>query len=123
MTTNRYLAVGSLQDVEYRSTSAWLLRADFRRVANIEAAEATGHSGSASNERAHQRAVDDPRRLVYSLPTDIPVDELYSRKSAYDRYATTLDDVDSYLPLTHLHRFVTEGRIGAVAPRFQMIYS
>ncbi len=40
-----------------------------------------------------------------------------------DRYATTLDDVDSYLPLTHLHRFVTEGRIGAVAPRFQMIYS
>ncbi len=66
---------------------------------------------------------DDPRRLVYSLPTDIPVDELRSRKAAYDRYATTLDDVDSYLPLTHLHRFVTEGRIGAVAPRFQTIHS
>ena len=66
---------------------------------------------------------DDPKRLVYSLPTDIPVDDLYSRKSAYDRYATTLDDVDSYLPLTHLHRFVSEGKIGAVAPRFQMIAS
>ena len=66
---------------------------------------------------------DDPKRLVYSLPTGIPVAELYSRKSAYDRYATTLDDVDSYLPLTHLHRFVSEGRIGAVAPRFQMIAS
>ena len=49
--------------------------------------------------------------------------ELYSRKSAYDRYATTLDDVDSYLPLTHLHRFAAEGKIGGVAPRFQMIYS
>jgi len=66
---------------------------------------------------------DDPRRLVYSLPTDLPVDQLYSRKAAYDRYATSLDDVDSYLPLTHLHRFVAEGRIGAVAPRFQVIYS
>ena len=66
---------------------------------------------------------DDPRRLVYSLPTDIPMDELYSRKAAYDRYATSLDDVDSYLPLTHLHRFAAEGKIGAVAPRFQMIAS
>lgn len=66
---------------------------------------------------------DDPRRLVYSLPTDLPVDHLYSKKAAYDRYATTLDDVDSYLPLTHLHRFVDEGRIGAVAPRFQVIHS
>ena len=36
---------------------------------------------------------------VYSLPTDTPVEQLYSRKAAYDRYATTLDDVDSYLPL------------------------
>ena len=66
---------------------------------------------------------DDPRRLVYVLPTDVPVEELYSRKEAYDRYATTLDDVDSYLPLTHLQRFVAEGKIGAVAPRFQMIQS
>lgn len=65
----------------------------------------------------------DPRRLVYSLPTDLPVDQLCSRKAAYDRYATTLDDVDSYLPLTHLHRLIAEGRIGAVAPRFQVIHS
>jgi hypothetical protein len=66
---------------------------------------------------------DDPRRLVYSLPTDLPVDQLYSKKAAYDRYATTLDDVDSYLPLTHLRRLVAEGRIGAVASRFQVIHS
>ena len=66
---------------------------------------------------------DDPRRLVYALPTDVPVEELHSRKAAYDRYATTLDDVDSYLPLTHLQRFVAEGKIDAVAPRFQMIFS
>jgi hypothetical protein len=73
--------------------------------------------------RGSEIVPEDPKRLVYSLPTDIPVDHLYSRKSAYDRYATTLDDVDSYLPLTHLHHFAAEGRIGAVAPRFQMIYS
>ena len=66
---------------------------------------------------------EDPARVVYSLPTDIPVEELRSRKAAYDRYATSLDDVDSYLPLTHLHRFADEGRIGSVAPRFQVIYS
>ena len=65
----------------------------------------------------------DPKRLVYALPTDLPVSLLVSRKAAYDRYATTLDDVDSYLPLTHLERLAAEGRIGSLAPRFQVIYS
>jgi hypothetical protein len=66
---------------------------------------------------------DDPRRLVYSLPTGVEVERLVSRKAAYDRYATTLDDVDAYLPLTHLARFAAEGRIGSLAPRFQMVQS
>jgi hypothetical protein len=73
--------------------------------------------------RGEEAGEPDPRRLVYAMPTDIPVEELYSRKAAYDRYATTLDDVDSYLPLTHLHRLVAEGELGAVAPRFQVIHS
>lgn len=73
--------------------------------------------------RGVEAGPEDLRRLVYALPGDIPVDELYSGKAAFDRYATTLDDVDSYLPLTHLHRFAAEGRIGSVAPRFQVIYS
>ncbi len=72
--------------------------------------------------REAEAGPEDTRRLVYALPTDIPVEELHSLKTGYDRYATTLDDVDSYLPLTHLHRFVAEGRIGAVAPRFQTIH-
>ena len=72
--------------------------------------------------RDAEPAAEDPRRLVYSLPTDVAVEELQSRKAGYDRYATTLDDVDSYLPLTHLHRFVAEGQIGSVAPRFQTIH-
>ena len=66
---------------------------------------------------------DDPRRLVYALPADLPVETLQSRKAAYDRYATTLEDVDSFLPLTHLHRLASEGVIGGVAARFQVIAS
>ncbi len=60
---------------------------------------------------------------VYALPTDTPVETLYSKKESYDRYATTLDDVDSYLPLTRLGECVAAGRIAALAPRFQVIYS
>jgi hypothetical protein len=55
---------------------------------------------------------------VYGLPFDTPVDRLYSRQESYDRYATNLDDIDSYLPLSHLRAFAAEGRIGAVTENF-----
>ncbi len=63
------------------------------------------------------------RREVYALPTSVPLTRLVSRKAAYDRYATTLDDVDTYLPLTHVRQLVAEGRLGHLAPRFQVVYS
>jgi glycine/sarcosine/betaine reductase selenoprotein B len=63
------------------------------------------------------------KRQVYALPTDVPVERLVSLKAAYDRYATTLDDVDAYLPLTHLRQLVADGRLGSLAPRFQVVYS
>ena len=66
---------------------------------------------------------DDPLHDPYSLPTDTPVARLYSRKTAYDRFATTLDDVDTYLPVTHLRELAARGRIGALAPRFQTVFS
>lgn len=69
------------------------------------------------------RVEEDPTRPVYALPMDTSVKDLYSRKASYDRYATTLEDVDAYLPLTHLHRFVEEGRIAGLAPRFQVVHS
>jgi hypothetical protein len=68
-------------------------------------------------------AEDDPLRDPYWLPADTPVAKLYSRKTAYDRFATTLDDVDSYLPLTHLREMVAAGRIAGLAPRFEMAFS
>ena len=68
-------------------------------------------------------ADDDPLRDPYSLPSETPVAKLYSRKTAYDRFATTLDDVDSYLPLTRLREAAAEGRIGGLAPRFHTAFS
>ena len=66
---------------------------------------------------------DDPTRPTYSLPMDTPTADLESRKASYDRHATTLDDVDAYVPLTHLRRLVEEGRIAGLAPRFQVVHS
>jgi len=66
---------------------------------------------------------DDPRRLVYALPADLPSERFLSRKAAYDRYATTLEDVDAFLPLTPLQQLTAEGVIGGVAARFQVIFS
>ena len=66
---------------------------------------------------------DDVARPVYALPMATPVEELYSVKASFDKYETTLDDVDAYLPLTHLHDLVAEGQLAGLAPRFQIVFS
>ncbi len=58
---------------------------------------------------------------VYSVPWDTPLDRLYSRQESFDRYATNLDDLNSYLPLTRLEEFVEAGRIGAVSDNFHNV--
>jgi len=60
---------------------------------------------------------------VYSIPFGVAPERLYSRSEHYDRYATTLDDVNAYCPVTRLHELVAERRIGGVAPRFHGIYT
>lgn len=60
---------------------------------------------------------------VYSLPSDVPVDRLYSHSHSYDRVATTLDDVDSFYPTTILHEAVKAGRVGGLAKRFHGLYN
>ena len=70
-----------------------------------------------------QPTADDLAREVYSLSSDLSPTHLFSRKAAYDRYATTLEDVDAYLPLTHLGRLADEGRIGGLARRFHVVYN
>ena len=58
---------------------------------------------------------------VYSVPWDTPVEKLYSRQESFDRYATNLDDLNSYLPLTRLEECVEAGRIGAVTSNFHNV--
>jgi len=65
----------------------------------------------------------DAARDVYALPTSTPTEKLYTRKEAFDRYETTLDDVESYLPIGRLREYADQGRIRDLAPRFQVIYS
>ena len=58
---------------------------------------------------------------VYSVPWDTPVERLYSRQESYDRHATSLDDVDSYLPVTRLGEQVASERIGSLTSHFHNI--
>ncbi len=60
---------------------------------------------------------------VYSLPSDVQADLLYSRQESYDKYATHLDDVNSYFPITRLHELAAEGKIASVAPRVHGVYT
>ena len=60
---------------------------------------------------------------VYSIPFDVAPEQLYSRSEHYDRYATTLDDVNAYCPVTRLRELVAERRIGALAAHFQGVYT
>jgi hypothetical protein len=60
---------------------------------------------------------------VYSIPFDVAPEQLYSRSEHYDRYATTLDDVNAYCPVTRLRELVAERRIASLAVRFHGVYT
>lgn len=60
---------------------------------------------------------------VYSLPSDTPVDQLYSPSHSYDQAATTLEDVNAFYPVTHLWNAVESGRIGGLTARFHGVYN
>lgn len=60
---------------------------------------------------------------VYSVPTDTPVEDLYSRTHSYDMNATTLEDVNSFFPITRLRELADQGRIGSVAPTAYGVYN
>jgi hypothetical protein len=60
---------------------------------------------------------------VYSIPVETPIEDLYSHSRSYDSHATTLDDVNAFFPLTRLLELLAEGRIGALAPNAQALYT
>ena len=60
---------------------------------------------------------------VYTIPSDTPLDDLYSQSMSFDTYATSLDDVNAFFPITHLRTMVKEGRIGSLAPNVTALYN
>ncbi len=55
---------------------------------------------------------------VYSIPMDCALERLYSRSEHYDRYSTSLDDVNAYCPITRLAEFASEGNSTRSRPAF-----
>lgn len=55
---------------------------------------------------------------VYDVASDTPPELLYSRQEHYDRYATNLDDVNAYFPVSRLRDAVASGRVGSLASQF-----
>ena len=60
---------------------------------------------------------------VYTIPSDTPLDDLYSQSTAFDKHATDLDDVNAFFPITRLQEKVVEGRIGSLAPNAIALYN
>ena len=57
-------------------------------------------------------------KQVWSGPSDVTPERLYTDDLAWDREATHTDDVESFLPLGHARRAVADERLGGLAPRF-----
>ncbi|MBL8376509.1 MAG: hypothetical protein JNM79_01410 [Burkholderiales bacterium] len=60
----------------------------------------------------------DESRALWSGASDPPPARLYTQNLSWHKEATHTDDVDSFLPLNHLHAAARAGRIGGVAARF-----
>jgi hypothetical protein len=54
---------------------------------------------------------------VYSINTDVPKGRLFTNIGHFDSHETTLEDVDSFYPVTHLRNLVDEGRLDSLAAR------
>jgi len=60
---------------------------------------------------------------VYTIPSDTPLEDLYSHSLSFDKHATSLDDVNAFFPITRLHEKAAEGRIASVAPNAIALYN
>ena len=60
---------------------------------------------------------------VYSIDANTPIEALHSAQEHFDRHATHIDDVDSFVPVTALRGALARGRIGSIAPRFHGVHT
>ncbi|MEX2615868.1 MAG: glycine/sarcosine/betaine reductase selenoprotein B family protein [Alphaproteobacteria bacterium] len=60
---------------------------------------------------------------VYPIPSDTPEEDIYSQSKSFDRFATTLEDVNAFFPLTRLKELQAAGRIGSLARTMHGVYN
>ena len=60
---------------------------------------------------------------VYEIPSDTPAEDIYSQSKSFDRFATTLEDVNAFFPVTRLKELQAEGRFGSLAPTLYGVYN
>ncbi len=89
------------------------------RVALLSTSDVAIKSDDVENDPTHEILVGN----VYSIASDLPLDQLYSRQVHYDTHATHLDDVNTYHPITRLHEMAESGRIAGVAERTHGVYT
>lgn len=62
---------------------------------------------------------DTPRpKRVYAASTDSPPLSIYTDDLTWDRDATHMDDIESYLPIKRLQESHAAGKFGELSPRF-----
>jgi hypothetical protein len=60
---------------------------------------------------------------VYEIESHHKASDLYGRHEGFDRFATNIDDVDSFYPTSRLHESVADRRVGSVTPFFYAAYA
>jgi len=75
-------------------------------------------TASAFRPREVKEGVLRGGKEVWSGETAVTPERLYTDDLAWDKETTHTDDVDSFLPLTHVRAAASNGRIGSVARRF-----
>jgi hypothetical protein len=74
-------------------------------------------AGPAQSELVESRVLRG-ERAVWSGETAALPERLTTEHLAWDKENTHTDDVESFLPIRQLQRFVDEGRLGGLAPHF-----
>ena len=68
----------------------------------------------------YDRLLTDPRFVDSGDIDDLP-SHLFARDLAWDKQATHLNDLGSYLPVRVLQKFAEDGSIESIAPRFHCL--
>ena len=89
------------------------------RVTIVTTSDLTVREDEAVGPHATQMGIGK----VYSINADTPVSARYSAQEHFDRHATSIDDVDSFVPFTALRAARDAGRIGAIADAFHGVHT